>query len=955
MAVALMLLCAFGAAASYPVVRNFSKSEYAAGPQNWAIAQAPSGVMLIGNQYGLLDFDGRHWRLSGINYGTAVRSLMVDTLSCRVYAGGTDEFGYFTQNLVGTSLQYHSLRQLYDGSKLHEIWNIFSLSNAVWMVEDFNVLAYDGASVELRYAFSRKITASAPFHGQIALGFEDGDLCLCSPRDSSLQQIGTALQSRVCALVPVRGDSLVVVTAEDGLFLLEDSCLVPYRPDLTPFLRNNRAFSAAASHSKLVVGTVRSGAVVCDLNGAADTYINSRCGLQNNTVLSAGFDVEENLWLGLDNGLACAFINRPVRELFANAIDYGAGYASLRRGDELLLGTNQGLFAMHYPPISSPERQEIVQTLSGQIWDLENIGGSTFVCADKGLYVSDNRRFSRVEGVRSPLYAMQFPGVDDCILISTSYGFYSARLRGDRWVLEGRVAGIDDISGRPVRDNRGYLWLSQWNNGVWRLEPDDKGRGFVRAQRYGAESGLPADGQVNAVVVDGKVRFSTNNGIYCYDSASDTMVPDTQLPSLFTALPLSNIYTAPDGALWIVNNALTEVVRGGMFSPPEVDSVSYRSISQRLIGGYENFTFPSDSDLVVGSERGFMYIDTRHTSRSQLSNPVFISAVYGSNDSLLYFAPLFPKPLPDITVPQGSRSFRVEYVKPDYEAANSVIYAVTFTRSGEEPGPLRWSEQTSYEYSELAAGAYTLTVHALDRLLGQTTQCSLRISIPAPWYSSWGAWLVYGMIVILLVDISVHYLLRRSEKAARDIEKAMNLELAEVEKKSREDNIQKDYEIARLKSERLEQEIRSKTNELSNFTLNLVRKNEILQDIGARLSRLEAAIAADDESSTRARAQIAKIQRLIHDNISHDDDWKTFTSHFDLVYDNFLERLRQKFPKLTILDQRLCAYIRMGLTSKDIAPLLNITFRSVEMSRYRIRRKMELDSDVSLAEFLAKF
>lgn len=952
----LMLLCTVAAQASYPIVRNFSKSEYGGGSQNWAIAQAPSGVMLVGNQYGMLDFDSRRWRLSGINYGTAVRSLMVDSAARRVYAGGTDEFGYFTNDIVGTSLHYHSLRHLLDGDKLHEIWNIFRLSDRVWLVEDFNVLSYDGRSVERRRSFSRKITASVPYGGNIALGFDDGDLCFCPPRADSLRHIATSLHSRVCALVPIAADSLVVVTAEDGLFLFSDGALSPFRPDLTPFLRDNRAFCAAASGSRIVVGTVRAGAVVCDLNGGPDIYIDSSCGLQNNTVLSAGFDIEGNLWLGLDNGIACAFINSPVRNLFANAIDYGAGYASLRRGAELLLGTNQGLFSMRYPLVAQPHDPHIRQLLSGQIWDLEQCGASTFVCADNGLFAGDDAgNFLKVDGIRSPLSVIGFPGNDDRILVSTSYGFYTAVRRGDLWVSDGPVEGLEDISGKPLEDPRGFLWLSQWNEGVWRLDPDEADRGFCRKRRYDSSAGLPPDGEANAVLLDGKVRFSTSEGIFGYNQTADRMEPDTLLAQIFSGLPLSRIYNAPDGALWVVDRNLTQVVRGGMFAAPEVDSVTFRSVSSRLNSGYENFTFPSDSDLIVGVERGFLYIDTRQRLQMPSANPVFISAIYSDGgDSLLYSAELFTAAHPEITLPQGLRSFRVEYVMPDYESAASVLYAVTLAPIGDDPGPLRWSEQIFYEFTEVPKGSYILTVHALDRLTGQRAQCSMNVDIPSPWYSSWGAWLVYCVLIILTAKELMRFEMRRSRKAAREIEVAKNLQLAEVEKKSREDNIRKDYEIARLKSERLEQEIRSKSNELSNFTLNLVRKNEILQDIGERLSRLEATIGSDEDSA-KARAQIMKIRRLIHDNISHDDDWKTFTGHFDLVYNNFLERLRQQYPKLTILDQRLCAYIRMGLTSKDIAPLLNITYRSVEMSRYRIRRKMELDPDVSLADFLAKF
>jgi FixJ family two-component response regulator len=100
---------------------------------------------------------------------------------------------------------------------------------------------------------------------------------------------------------------------------------------------------------------------------------------------------------------------------------------------------------------------------------------------------------------------------------------------------------------------------------------------------------------------------------------------------------------------------------------------------------------------------------------------------------------------------------------------------------------------------------------------------------------------------------------------------------------------------------------------------------------------------------------INKMQDDIKHNIEHDNNWKRFAENFDLVYENYLMRLSERFPNLTISDKKLCAYLKMDLSSKDIAPLLNMSFRSVEMSRYRLRKKMVLDRDINLSEFLQNF
>jgi FixJ family two-component response regulator len=93
---------------------------------------------------------------------------------------------------------------------------------------------------------------------------------------------------------------------------------------------------------------------------------------------------------------------------------------------------------------------------------------------------------------------------------------------------------------------------------------------------------------------------------------------------------------------------------------------------------------------------------------------------------------------------------------------------------------------------------------------------------------------------------------------------------------------------------------------------------------------------------------------LIDSNISSEQDWQVFESNFNKVHEEFLKKLIELYPNLTPSDLKLAAYLRMNLSSKEIAQLFNITHRSVELKRYRLRKKMELDTEVNLGEFMMK-
>jgi DNA-binding CsgD family transcriptional regulator len=97
------------------------------------------------------------------------------------------------------------------------------------------------------------------------------------------------------------------------------------------------------------------------------------------------------------------------------------------------------------------------------------------------------------------------------------------------------------------------------------------------------------------------------------------------------------------------------------------------------------------------------------------------------------------------------------------------------------------------------------------------------------------------------------------------------------------------------------------------------------------------------------------MERNIKQNIEQDKNWKRFEENFDLVYENYLKRLGESYPELNMSDKKICAYIKMDLSSKDMAPLLNMSVRSIETNRYRIRQKLSLGRDVNLSDFLQKF
>ena len=145
--------------------------------------------------------------------------------------------------------------------------------------------------------------------------------------------------------------------------------------------------------------------------------------------------------------------------------------------------------------------------------------------------------------------------------------------------------------------------------------------------------------------------------------------------------------------------------------------------------------------------------------------------------------------------------------------------------------------------------------------------------------------------------------------------------------------------IIKLNNEKLRNDIENKNRELAISTMNIIKKNEFLNSIKTELIK----------SDVNKNSSVVKI---IDKNLNNTDDWKMFQEAFNNADKNFLKKVKDRHVSLTPNDLRLCAYLRLNLSSKEIAPLFNISPRSVEVKRYRLRKKMDLPHDSNLTNYI---
>jgi len=149
-----------------------------------------------------------------------------------------------------------------------------------------------------------------------------------------------------------------------------------------------------------------------------------------------------------------------------------------------------------------------------------------------------------------------------------------------------------------------------------------------------------------------------------------------------------------------------------------------------------------------------------------------------------------------------------------------------------------------------------------------------------------------------------------------------------------------DKEIMFLKNTQLRKDIENKNRELAISTMSLIKKNELLSNLKGELK------------SIKEKPEVTSVIKIIDKNLNNNNDWEFFQDAFNNADKNFLNKVQESHPNLTPNDLRFCAYLRLNLSSKEIAPLLNISVRSVEIKRYRLRKKMNLPHQKSLVSYI---
>lgn len=242
----------------------------------------------------------------------------------------------------------------------------------------------------------------------------------------------------------------------------------------------------------------------------------------------------------------------------------------------------------------------------------------------------------------------------------------------------------------------------------------------------------------------------------------------------------------------------------------------------------------------------------------------------------------------------------------------------------------------------LAHGDHRITVRALrnDTVVAEH---SAGFTITAPWFLSWYAYVIYLLLTLVFIWVVFYWQDLNLRKQKKYLLTDKRSSLQEQEEKYRQRL--KTAEKARLKAqiEQVKEQLKTKTIELATKAKENDEKNKVLSSLNQKLESIE-------ENPESLKRRLNEMKRIIDTHMDSDDN--TFEIQIDQLHQKFYETLRKEFSDLTRYDLRLCAYIKIGFDSKEIADLLNIKPSSVYISRSRLRKKLNIETDEDLHSYL---
>ncbi len=925
---AFFLVSVLSSAQELPPITKYLPETYGGETQNWSVSQSDDKYIYVANNNGLLEYNGAIWELYPSPNGTIIRS--VNVVEDRIYTGCYMNFGFWKKNGAGL-LEYTSISD--NIKKLliedEQFWGIASIENRVLFQSLNRIYIYNSSTEEIDIIESDvAILSMHNVNGVIYYqDFSHGIFRIEKGKPKLVVPLSSYnIKSKIVTISEVP-NGILLLTNDRGFFKFTNGEIQKWSIEADALLEKVTIYNSIQLKDKsFVLGTISAGLICLSKEGDIRYQIDQSKGLSNNTILSLFEDSEENIWLALDDGINCINMKSPITIFSDNRYNIGTVYASIIFEDVLYLGTNQGLFYKRLDDTTAD--LTFIEGTKGQVWSLFAHDGALFCGHNSGALLIEEKTAVSLLTISGIWNFRKVPKHPDKLLLGSYTGLMLLEKNNGTWRFKHKIEGFD-YSAMFMELYEDEVWINHGYKGLFRLRLDDT---FSKVSAIVKDTSMSKENS-SIIKYKDKLLYTCRNGAFYLNTSGGTnFIKDPILSKVFGSEDYitGKLIGDQTGKLWGFSKENISYVSQSQFSDQlKVTKVPIPSSLRKGKVGYENIMYLTDNTYLLGTNNGYIVLDLSKVDfgyHTIILDKVSVKTKGGDFEEVS-----FSERKPVFEPAMNTISF--DYTIPEYD--KYLISQYQYKLEGFYDEWSAWTTKTSTVFENLSFGEYTFIVRTKTGNTMNENVASYTFVIDRPWYFSKvaiGIYLVSLMILLFLVHKTYNaYYSKQKIKLVEENKKQLELKQLESEK-----------EIMKISNEKLKHDIESKNRELASSTMNIIKKNEILSTIKKELQKITA-------TDTKA---LQNVERIIDRNLNNKDDWKHFEEAFNNVDKDFLKKLKSIHPDLTPNDLRFCTYLRLNLSSKEIAPLLNISVRSVEIKRYRLRKKLKLEHSDSLVNYI---
>lgn len=935
-------ICAQIKSIGLPNIKNYIRTDYNGAPQNWGIDQDKKGYIYFANDNGLFQFDGTTWRKYIVPNSLSVHSLKIDP-SGKIFIGGSNEFGYFEADYKG-SLVYHSLSKILkqkDSKPFDDIWKIHIYKGEV-LFQAFNAV----------YIYKNKVVKqlNAPNRFQFSFLVNDqlyiqdkakGLLLYKSGKFYSLEGTTALNNTEVWGIFAIDKDKLLIATLDKGLFVYQNKNLTPWQTEANDFCKKNSSLGGITIRNKyIVLNSILSGIIICDYNGKVIQHIDRTKGLQNNTVLTSFIDNKNNLWLGLDNGIAFVNESSPF-SYFGFSYNISAVYASVVYKDNLYVATNQGLFYHSWKNNAIDEPFKLVEGTTGQVWNIQVLNNQLVCGHNRGaLLISGGKTIQTLDEIGYWDFKL-IPNNPNYMIGSNYAGFSLFEKNADGWHFKNKIDGhFGSIENFEIDEKS--IWIKKGNVVSQLFFSKDLKKFWPIVKHLNLTSKINTIENIQEI--NGKVYFLSNNRFFKYSYELNQFYEDLSIGKLFKTIPkIKSINEDQLGNIWYVFNESLGVFMKQKNNGYKNIVWPFSNLTGNLMHNNALINTVDSNNIFIGLTDGLAHFDSNLANKKTIKPNAYIREFsYPGNNLILGNG---QNVIEKYTIPFDSNQLEFSFSSPSYESLDNLEFS--YQLEGFDNQWSSWTKKSIKEYTNLKEGNYTIKVKARNNYRVQSEIAQQKFTISPPWYRSFWAYVLY----ILLILLAVYYARTQVQMKIRKNKHYEALEQSRIylekETKIKQEQFELEKEIERLKNEKLKDELKMKDKELVINSLQAVKKNKILNGIIQKLQDINT--ESFDES---AKFQFTKLNKSILKEVNSDKSWKDLEKHIRNVHFDFLKKLKNEYPRISSRELDLSTYLIMNMSTKEIAEIMNISIAGVEIARHRLRKKLDLPQKTNLISFL---